>query len=74
MRENRITALVSHVLIGVSIFMLPVPLVYIPRAVLDGLFLYLAATALTNNQMFERILLLFTEQVMQMKFKQSRLP
>jgi hypothetical protein len=43
--------------------MIPYPLVYIPRAVLDGLFLYVAYTALSNNQLFERIMLLFTEQV-----------
>lgn len=31
--------------------------------VLDGLFLYLAVTALHCNQLFERIMLLVTEQV-----------
>ena len=36
---------------------------YIPTPVLDGLFLYLAITALYGNQMFERFTLLFTEQV-----------
>jgi sodium borate transporter 11 len=36
---------------------------YIPRPVLDGLFLYIAITALFGNQMFDRIMLLFTEQV-----------
>ena len=35
---------------------------YIPTAVLDGLFLYLAVTALYGNQMFERIMLFFMEQ------------
>jgi len=35
----------------------------IPRPVLDGLFLYLAVTALHTNQLFERITLLVTEQV-----------
>ena len=29
---------------------------------LDGLFLYMAVTALYGNQMFERVLLFFTEQ------------
>ena len=43
--------------------MLPNPLGYIPVAVLDGLFMYMAITALYGNQMFERILLFFTEQV-----------
>ena len=62
-RETRVTAIFSHILIGLSLFMLPLPLKYIPRAVLDGLFLYLAINALGSNQMFERITLLATEQV-----------
>lgn len=44
-------------------FLLPYPMAYIPRPVLDGLFLYVAITALYGNQMFDRILLLVTEQV-----------
>lgn len=63
MRETRITGIVSHILIGLSVFLLPKPLMYIPTAVLDGLFLYMAITALNGNQMFERITLLFMEQV-----------
>ena len=35
---------------------------YIPLPVLDGLFLYLAVTAVSGNQLFERITLLFMEQ------------
>jgi len=62
-RETRLTGLLSNVLIGLSIFLLPYPLAYIPTAVLDGLFLYMAFTALNGNQMFERISLLFMEQV-----------
>ncbi|CAG0891454.1 unnamed protein product [Darwinula stevensoni] len=61
-RETRLTGMFAHVLIGLSILMLPLPLAYIPTAVLDGLFLYMAVTALNGNQMFERITLLFTEQ------------
>ncbi|XP_041360225.1 sodium bicarbonate transporter-like protein 11 isoform X2 [Gigantopelta aegis] len=61
-RETRLTGIVSHVMIGLSMFLLPEPMSYIPRAVLDGLFLYLAITALYGNQFFERILLLVTEQ------------
>jgi len=61
-RETRLTAIISHVFIGLSLFLLPYPLSYIPRAVLDGLFLYLAINSLGNNQMFERIMLLLTEQ------------
>lgn len=62
-RETRLTGLFSNILIGLSIFLLPYPLAYIPTAVLDGLFLYMAVTALNGNQMFERISLLFMEQV-----------
>ncbi|XP_033608910.1 sodium bicarbonate transporter-like protein 11 isoform X2 [Cryptotermes secundus] len=61
-RETRLTGLFSHILIGLSMFLLPYPLAYIPTAVLDGLFLYMAVTALNGNQMFERITLLFMEQ------------
>lgn len=62
-RETRLTSCFSHILIGLSILLLPYPLAYIPRPVLDGIFLYLVATAVQNNQMFERVLLLVTEQV-----------
>ena len=62
MRETRLTVLFSHILIGLSILLLPYPLAYIPPAVLNGLFLYVAVTGLSGNQMFERITLFFTEQ------------
>lgn len=63
-RETRLASIVAHALILLSaIFMLPVPLNYIPRPVLYGLFLYMALTSLNGNEMFERILLFITEQV-----------
>ena len=62
-RETRVTGVISHVMIGLSMLMLPYPLAYIPRPVLDGLFIYVAITALYGNQLFDRILLFFTEQV-----------
>ena len=62
-RETRLTGLLSNLMIGLSLFMLPFPLAFIPTAVLDGLFLYMAATALNGNQLFERFTLLFMEQV-----------
>ena len=62
-RETRLSGILSHVFIGLSMFLLPDPLSYIPRPVLNGLFLYVAITALFGNQFFERILLLITEQV-----------
>ncbi|XP_057376747.1 solute carrier family 4 member 11-like [Daphnia carinata] len=61
-RETRLTVLFSHILIGLSILLLPYPLAYIPPAVLNGLFLYVAITGLDGNQMFERITLFFTQQ------------
>ncbi|KAK3799451.1 hypothetical protein RRG08_009992 [Elysia crispata] len=61
-RETRVSGIVSHVMIGLSMFLLPRPLTYIPRPVLDGLFLYVAITALYGNQLFDRVMLLFTEQ------------
>ena len=61
-RESRVTGILSHVLIGLSVLFIE-QLKLIPRPVLDGLFLYLAITALHSNQLFERITLLVTEQV-----------
>ncbi|CAH8657340.1 unnamed protein product [Schistosoma margrebowiei] len=61
-RETRLTLFISHVLIGLSLAMIPYPLIYIPPPVLNGLFIYMAITALQGNQMFERILLFITEQ------------
>jgi len=65
-RETRLTGIISHVMIGLSMFLLPYPLSYIPAPVLDGLFLYVAITAVFGNQLFDRILLFFTEQVCRM--------
>ena len=62
MRETRVTSILSHALIGLSILIMFV-LAYIPTPVLYGLFLYVAITALYDNQMFERITLFFMEQV-----------
>ncbi len=61
-RETRLTVLFSHILIGLSLLLLPYPLAYIPPSVLNGLFLYVAVTGLGGNQLFERVALFFTEQ------------
>ncbi|CAL1613900.1 unnamed protein product [Knipowitschia caucasica] len=61
-KETRLTALVANILIGFSAFMLPVPLQWIPKPVLYGLFLYIAATSLDGNQMMDRMCLLLKEQ------------
>lgn len=62
-KETRLTSLVANILIGLSAFMLPIPLQWIPKPVLYGLFLYIAATSLDGNQMVDRMALLLKEQV-----------
>lgn len=59
-RENRISPLAIHVLIGVSVLLLPL-LKLIPMAVLFGLFLYMGFATLAGNQFFERVTLWFTD-------------
>ena len=62
-RETRLATLIAHTLILLScFFLLPTPLQKIPTSVLHGLFLYMAITSLGGNEMFERMLLLITEQ------------
>jgi mannitol/fructose-specific phosphotransferase system IIA component (Ntr-type) len=53
-RENRITGLGIHLLIGVSLLML-VYLKLIPMAVLYGLFLFMGVVSISGNQFFERL-------------------
>jgi mannitol/fructose-specific phosphotransferase system IIA component (Ntr-type) len=53
-RENRLTGLVIHVLIGLSLFLLPV-LKEIPMPVLYGIFLYMGVVSMAGNQFFERL-------------------
>lgn len=61
-RETRITGIIAHILIGLSLYLIPYPLAYIPVPVLDGLFLYCAFASLRGNSFYERFLLLITEQ------------
>jgi len=60
--ETRLSALIAHILIGISVLMVPTPLQEIPVPVLYGVFLYLAVTALPGSQLWQRILLLITER------------
>ena len=53
-RENRITGLAIHLLIGLSLFLLPL-LKTIPMAVLYGLFLFMGVVSMSGNQFFERL-------------------
>ncbi|XP_053735107.1 solute carrier family 4 member 11-like isoform X2 [Synchiropus splendidus] len=61
-KETRLTSLAANILIGLSAYMLPIPLQWIPKPVLYGLFLYIAATSLDGNQMVDRMALLLKEQ------------
>lgn len=53
-RENRLTPLFIHVLIGLSLLALPL-LKSIPMAVLYGIFLYMGVVSMKGNQFFERL-------------------
>lgn len=55
-RENRVSGLVIHVLIGASLFFLGY-VDYIPMAVLFGLFLFMGISSLIGNQFYERMTL-----------------
>jgi len=52
--ENRVTALVIHLLIGASLFWLPL-LELVPMAALYGIFLYMGFVSLVGNQFIERL-------------------
>lgn len=62
-KETRLTSLVANFLVGLSLLLLPLPLQWIPKPVLYGLFLYIALTSIDGNQLFERVALLLKEQV-----------
>lgn len=53
-RETRVTGLMIHVLIGLSLFALPL-MKTIPMAVLYGLFLFMGVVSMSGNQFFERL-------------------
>ncbi|MEE6510153.1 hypothetical protein FKM82_029284 [Ascaphus truei] len=61
-KETRLTSLVANILVGLSLFLLPFPLQWIPKPVLYGLFLYIALTSIDGSQLFERVALLLKEQ------------
>jgi hypothetical protein len=60
LRENRVSGLLIHLLIGASVFFLAL-VSNIPMAVLFGLFLYMGFTSLGGNQFAERLMLWVTD-------------
>jgi len=60
-KENRVSALMIHLLIGVSVLLLPL-IKAIPMEVLFGLFLYMGFTTLNGTDFFERIRLWLTDR------------
>ncbi|KAI1292494.1 Sodium bicarbonate transporter-like protein 11 [Halotydeus destructor] len=61
-RETRLTGILAHVLIALTVVFFPWTLSTVPKSVLDGLFLYCAVSALRGNSFWERLQLLITEQ------------
>jgi len=53
-RETRVTGFAIHLLVGLSLFLLPM-LKTIPMAVLYGLFLFMGVVSMAGNQFFERL-------------------
>lgn len=62
-RETRVTGILIHVLIGLVVTLWPTLFSFIPVAVLSGLFLFCAVNTLRDNSLYERVLLMITEQV-----------
>ena len=62
-RENRVTGIVIHLLIGLSLLALPL-LEYVPMAALYGIFLYMGVTSLRGVQFMERLTLWITDSAM----------
>lgn len=59
-RETRLSGLLIHLLIGVSLFFLPY-IAMVPMAVLYGLFLFMGFSSLSGNQFYERLMLWVTD-------------
>jgi len=59
-QENRVTGLAIHILIALSLLVLPL-LNVVPMAVLYGVFLYMGVVSLSGNQFFERLTLWLTD-------------
>lgn len=59
-RENRVSALLVHVFIGLSLLRLDL-LQRVPMSVLFGLFLFMGFASMSNSQLFQRALLWVTD-------------
>uniref|UniRef100_A0A915KE64 Anion exchange protein n=1 Tax=Romanomermis culicivorax TaxID=13658 RepID=A0A915KE64_ROMCU len=57
-KEQRATALLAHILIGLAVFLTPV-MKHLPMPVLLGVFLYIGIVSLSGQQFGQRVLLLF---------------
>ena len=62
-RESRIATLLAHTAMIPTFFWLLPMLRLFPTAVFHGVFLYLAYTSMIGNELWQRVKLLFTEQV-----------
>lgn len=58
--ETRLTGLLVHALVGLSLLMLPL-LAEVPMSVLFGLFLFMGVASMGGNQLFERLRLWFVD-------------
>jgi len=59
-KETRISGLLIHLMLGVSLFFLPM-IKQVPMAILYGLFLYMGIVSMQGNQFFERLGLWFMD-------------
>jgi len=59
-QENRVSGLAIHILIALSLLVIPL-LKVVPMAVLYGVFLYMGVVSLAGNQFFERLTLWLTD-------------
>ena len=62
-RETRLSGIIVHILIGTSLFLLPL-LARVPMSVLFGLFLFMGFASMRSSQFFERALLWVTDPAM----------
>uniref|UniRef100_A0A5S6QFQ1 Anion exchange protein n=1 Tax=Trichuris muris TaxID=70415 RepID=A0A5S6QFQ1_TRIMR len=57
-KEQRVTALIAHILIGLAVFLTPV-VKLVPMPALLGIFVYMGIVSLIGQQFIERVLIIF---------------